>query len=135
MTRDEFYAMTKIVDYLPLTFETGRQKWTVFAIECSRCKKVVGEDDTRGFVVPLFKDSYREHVLVAYHVTADALCQTCNLLTPGDYVLHANMTLTGRDPRDGVERTWGMRRLTLWERFVDRFFGRAASPTRGGTEK
>ncbi len=122
MTHDEFYAMPKISTYFPLTFETGKQKWTNFVVQCGRCEKDVDDEDTRGFAVPLFTASsaYRSMpTLTAWHVVAQALCPRCELLTTADYVLRADMTLTGRTPDGSKETTWGMRKLTFWERIID----------------
>jgi hypothetical protein len=130
-TREEFYAMPKVSTYLPLTFEPGKQRWTNFVVECGRCKTDVGDEDTRGYAVPLSgaPGTYRDApTVVAYHVTAQALCPRCSLLKTADYVLRDDMTLTGFDPGgSGKEGTWGMRKLTLWERIVDRL--RLAWPT------
>jgi hypothetical protein len=121
MTLDEFEAMPVIMDSFPLTFKTGRQKWTNFEVSCNECKRPVAHDRTRGTVEreTLFGDPYRGgKSFTQYHVVAHALCPVCDKLTTATYVLHEDMTLTGVHPKTGEKARWGMRKLTLWEKFV-----------------
>lgn len=120
MTLDEFNELPVIMSFFPLTFETGRQRWTNLEVKCNDCDQTVPTDRTRGYVDrEVVCDGYRLVKETRYSVTAHALCPSCNRLTTATYLLHEDMTLTGIHPKTGAESRWGMRRLTWWERLVD----------------
>lgn len=120
MTRDEFEALPRIWSFFPLTFNTGRQRWTEFRVQCAECKKMIPDDATRGSVDrTMTGDSYRTVQSTSYQVVAHALCPKCNKLTTATYVLHEDMTCTGIDSETGEYSRWKMRKKTRWEKFVD----------------
>ncbi len=118
MTLDEFYEMPTIMSCFPLTFVSGRQRWTNFAINCADCDRPIPQDKTRGEVSKVFGEGYRS-VKVDYEVVAFGLCPTCDKLTKARYTLHEDMTLTGHHPKTGEMSRWKMRKLTLLERFLE----------------
>lgn len=121
MTLDEFNKLPLIMSFFPLTFETGRQKWTTFVVTCNDCKRSIPEDQTRGYAYrEITGDSYRVISSTSYQLVAHALCPECNRLTTACYVLREDMTLSGIDNVTGKVSNWKMRRLTAWERFTDR---------------
>jgi hypothetical protein len=120
MTLEEFYELPTIMSYFPLTFVSGRQKWTNFEISCNECKKPIPQDKTRGEVAKLFGEGYRS-VKVDYEVVAHGLCPYCDKLTTARYTLHEDMTLTGHHPKTREMSRWGMRKLTWWEKLLEWF--------------
>lgn len=117
MTLDEFEALPVVMTFFPLTFGSGKQKWTQFRVQCNDCNREIPEERTRGSV-ELAGWSYRM-ASTRYEVMAHALCPGCNRLTTAHYILHEDMTLTGIHPKTGALAHWGMRRLTWWEKFRD----------------
>jgi hypothetical protein len=120
MTLDEFHELPTIMSYFPLTFVSGRQRWTNFELNCSDCDRVIPHDATRGEVSKLFGGGYRS-VKVDYEVVAYGLCPACDKLTTARYTLHEDMTLTGHHPKTGEAARWKMRKLTWWEKLLEWF--------------
>lgn len=124
MTLDEFNALPVVMSFFPLTFTTGRQRWTNFEVNCNDCKRPVPSEQTRGHVErEVITDGYRIIQSTCYNLTAHALCPHCERLTTAHYILHEDMTLTGFHPKTGEMSRWGMRKLTWWEKLRDWFKG------------
>jgi hypothetical protein len=120
MTLDEFYELPTIMSYFPLTFVSGRQRWTNFEINCADCDKTIPHDKTRGEVAKIFGEGYRS-VKVDYEVVAHGLCPVCDKMTTARYTLHQDMTLTGHHPKTGEMSRWSMRKFTWWEKLLEWF--------------
>lgn len=120
MTLDEFHALPVVMTFFPLTFGSGKQKWTQFQVHCNDCDRVIPKDQTRGTVELAPWGNYRL-MSTRYEVIAHGLCPGCNRLTTAHYILHEDMTLTGIHPKTGEMARWGMRKLTWWEKVVDWF--------------
>lgn len=120
MTLDEFQSLPVIMSFFPLTFTTGRQRWTNFAVNCNDCGQPVPSEQTRGHVDrEVVLDGFRLIKSTCYNVVAHALCPHCDRMTTACYILHEDMTLTGLHPKTGEASRWKMRRLSLLERFID----------------
>ena len=121
MTLDDFWAMPEIYKSLPLTFPPGNQKFTKISVICNECKRNIFGIDFRGYVIPInAPGDYRNAPkVIAYHLEGYGYC--CKKITVADYIFREDMTMTGLNPDSGEEKTWGMRKLTRWERFVDFF--------------
>lgn len=104
-----------------MVFESGA-KWTSMVAQCGKCEDQMGVEDTRGSVEPMIAGgSYRDLPrIIGYHVVAESLCPRCQLLTTTDYVLHENMTITGKNPKTGLESLW--RTVHSTRNYFSKFF-------------
>lgn len=115
MTLDEFNQLPVVMSFFPLTFESGRQKWMKFEVQCNDCDRTVPRERTRGLVDKhVITAGYRSVTSTSCQVIAHALCPDCEKLTTACYVLHEDMTLTGLHPETGQASRWNMRKLTAW---------------------
>lgn len=119
MTLGEFNALPSIMSSFPLTFDTGRQRWTHFSVSCNDCKRPVQNELTRGRVdLETVTDGYRFVRSTHYSVVAHALCQACNSITTACCILRDDMTATSINPKTGMVHI-EMRQLTMIELFLD----------------
>ena len=119
VTLEEFEALPAIMASFPLTFKSGRQRWTNFEVCCNACKRPVERNRTRGAVEceTTFADPYRGgKSFTEYHIVAHALCPVCDKLTTAIYSLDENMVCS--EIKNGVRYTFKMRKLTLWEKLM-----------------
>lgn len=114
MTEEEFFALPLLSSWFPLSFSPNAQRWDELSVRCGDCERYVPADRTRGTVRPE-GHGYRSGP-TCYAVEAYALCPDCDSLTSASYLLHADMSISGVDPRTGRDSRWRGRRSGLLER-------------------
>ncbi len=107
MTYEEFWKLPTIKSYFPLNYASGNN-WVSFKVKCHQCGKFVSNHRTRGVVTSLFNGNYRK-VNIDYEVVAHGLCHACDVITTAKYILHEDMTMSGRDPDTGKMNRWKAR--------------------------
>ncbi len=102
MSPEEFHALPTVASAFPLLYANGA-RWSHFTGQCARCASAIAPALTRGSVTHPYP---RVYVL-------DALgyCPLCRLLTPFQYRLHDDMSMTGK--KDGEWRRWAGRPSAL----------------------
>ena len=116
MTLDEFQALPALASGFPLVFSSSA-RWNEFTGYCARCEKPIEPDNLRGNVTP-WGSGYRGVTAKVYVVDALGYCPGCKLLTPFQYRLHEDMSMTGE--KDGEWVRWPPPEPSFWAR-VRRF--------------
>lgn len=120
MTLDEFEQLPLLTTLFPITFMTGRQKFTHFTLHCNDCGKPIADDQTRGTIGPVV-EGYRS-IVTKYELDVYGICGVCNSLTRAFYIACDDMTVAEVDRSTGeLRHRWRLRKATFFERIWDFF--------------
>ena len=107
MTLDEFKALPALRDSFPLVFADGA-RWEALTGFCGRCSRPIEADNLKGSA----HARWSKLGPFVYDVRAMGYCSECQLLTPFNYRMHQDMSMTGCDS-DGCWWRWEPIRPTI----------------------
>jgi hypothetical protein len=99
MTLDEFHALPALSASFPLIFTNGA-RWDELVGHCGRCYRRIEADNLKGSASAWWSKLGP----FVYDVRALGYCSECHLLTPFNYRMHHDMSMTGL--RDGEWCRW-----------------------------
>lgn len=92
-----FWTLPEMTSFFPLKF-SGRARWDTFTGQCTQCEEDILSTHLRGHV--------KRIDACTFEIRSIGYCASCNLITRFVYLLHDDMSITGKSPTSGEPARW-----------------------------